>query len=78
MSAWASNGNFFHSVKEDNPWLKVQLNKPTVVYSVTVGNRKDCCGDRSVSGPRIAKISGTMFFNPVCVFLGSLFWLPSL
>ena len=30
---------------EEKPWLIVQLNKVATITSVTVGNRKDCCGD---------------------------------
>ena len=43
--AWSGPG-FFHSKEEDNPWLRVQLNEPTKITSITVGNRKDCCGHR--------------------------------
>ena len=37
---------FFHSKTEDNPWLRIQLNRPTTITSVTISNRKDCCGER--------------------------------
>jgi len=43
--AW-SGPKFFHSALEDNPWLRIQLNKPTEITSITFGNRKGCCGDR--------------------------------
>ena len=36
----------FHSEEEDNPWLRVRLNKPFKITSVTVGNRKSCCGSK--------------------------------
>ena len=45
MNAW-SGPRFYHSKLEDNPWLRVQLNAPIKITSVTVGNRKGCCGDR--------------------------------
>ena len=37
---------WFHSENEDNPWLKLQLNRATMITSVTVRNRKDCCPER--------------------------------
>ena len=39
-------GDYFHSQEEDYPWLIIKLNRRTVIHSVGVGNRKDCCGDR--------------------------------
>ena len=42
----SNNSGFFHSNQENNPWLRIQLNKPTTVTSVTIINRKDCCGER--------------------------------
>ena len=43
--AWEGR-RFFRSKEEDNPWLRVQLNGPTIITSITVGNRKYCCGER--------------------------------
>ena len=37
---------FFQSMKEDKPWLRIQLNRPTSVFSVSIINRRDCCGER--------------------------------
>ena len=37
---------FFHSQQENNPWLTVELNRPVTISSVTITNRKDCCGER--------------------------------
>ena len=42
--AWNGGNNFFHSKKEDNPWLRIQLNRKETITSVTVRNRLDCCG----------------------------------
>ena len=38
--------NFFHSKDEMFPWLEVKLPSTTMISSVTIVNRKDCCGDR--------------------------------
>ena len=45
MYAW-SGPKLFISKREDDPWLRVQLNEPSKITSITVGNRKDCCGER--------------------------------
>ena len=37
---------FFHSREENNPWLRIQLNRNETITSVSVRNRLDCCGDR--------------------------------
>ena len=37
---------FFHSMQENNPWLMLQLSRRTVITSVTIVNRKDCCGEK--------------------------------
>ena len=39
-------GDFFHSEVEDNPWLRIQLNRKETITSVTIRNRLDCCGER--------------------------------
>ena len=39
--AWSAGPRYFHSARENNPWVRVQLNEPTKIKSVTVGNRKD-------------------------------------
>ena len=49
--AWKGNdkkesSGFFHSKQEDNPWLRVKLNRKVGITSVTVRNRLDCCGER--------------------------------
>ena len=41
-----SNSGFFHSKRENKPWLRIQLNKPVILSSVIIVNRKDCCGAR--------------------------------
>ena len=40
------NSGFFHSKWEHNPWLDIQLTEPTYVTSLSIINRKDCCGGR--------------------------------
>ena len=37
---------FFSSVTEDNPWLRIQLNRKETITSVSIRNRLDCCGHR--------------------------------
>ena len=37
---------FFHSQGEDNPWLRIKLNRKVIISSVTIRNRLDCCGER--------------------------------
>ena len=41
-----SSSGFFLSREEGKPWLMIELNKPTTITSVTVINRKDCCGEK--------------------------------
>ena len=41
-----SRTGFFSSEEEEKPWLQIRLNQPTEISSVTVINRKDCCGER--------------------------------
>ena len=42
------NTGFFHSTYEHNPWLLIQI-PLSRLYSVTIINRKDCCGERLVN-----------------------------
>ena len=37
---------FFNSKREDDPWLRIQLNRKETITSVTIRNRLDCCGER--------------------------------
>ena len=39
----------FHSEGEDNPWLRIKLNRKVIISSVTIRNRLDCCGERLVN-----------------------------
>lgn len=39
---------FFHTLEERNPWLEIDLGKPTSFSLVEVTNRSDCCPDRAV------------------------------
>ena len=31
---------------ENNPWLRIKLNRKATITSVTIRNRIDCCGER--------------------------------
>ena len=42
----ATSVGIFHSSDEDNPWLRIQLNRKETITSVTIRNRLDCCGER--------------------------------
>ena len=49
MNGWATpikQGVYFLSNKESNPWIRFQLNRDTDITSITIVNRKDCCGQR--------------------------------
>jgi hypothetical protein len=38
---------FFHTNREQEPWVELDLGEPTLVERVDVRNRRDCCRDRS-------------------------------
>lgn len=38
---------FFHTQRESEPWVELDLGAPTTIERVDVGNRRDCCRDRS-------------------------------
>lgn len=38
---------FFHTTRELEPWVELDLGEPTVIRRVDVRNRRDCCRDRS-------------------------------
>ena len=42
----AVHTGFFHSNTEDNPWLRIQLNRKEKITSVTIRNRLDEGGER--------------------------------
>ena len=42
----AGSTGFFHSKQEDNPWLRIQLNRKETITSVTIRNPLHCCGER--------------------------------
>ena len=47
MNGWIiRKGWLFISKRESNPWVRFRLNKDTIITSITVVNRKDCCGGR--------------------------------
>ncbi len=57
-SAWAGcpcEGIFFHTEKENNPWLEYDLGKPTAIHRVEIKNRAECCEERAV--PLIVEMS---------------------
>jgi len=39
---------FFHTNLESNPWLEIDLGKPTEIHSVYIRNRSDCGQERAV------------------------------
>jgi hypothetical protein len=39
---------FFHTLEEKQPWVEIDLGKPTAFSLVEVTNRSDCCPDRAV------------------------------
>lgn len=49
------NGIFFHTKEEDNPWIEIDLEKPTPVSNVEVLNRSECCSERTV--PLVVELS---------------------
>lgn len=38
---------FFHTNREQDPWVELDLGEPTLIERVDVRNRRDCCRDRS-------------------------------
>jgi hypothetical protein len=38
---------FFHTNREQDPWVELDLGEPTLIHRVDVRNRRDCCRDRS-------------------------------
>jgi hypothetical protein len=51
-----SCGNaFFHTTEEDSPWIEYDLGAPTVLQSIKVLNRSDCCQDRAL--PMVVELS---------------------
>jgi len=38
---------FFHTNREQDPWVELDLGGPTLIHRVDVRNRRDCCRDRS-------------------------------
>jgi hypothetical protein len=34
---------FFHTKSDDHPWVRIDLGRPTVLRSIRVDNRTDCC-----------------------------------
>jgi hypothetical protein len=39
---------FFHTNRETNPWVEIDLGEPTTIQRVDVANRTDCCRDRAL------------------------------
>lgn len=48
MSGDRSQGIFFHTVEEENPWLEIDLGSPRSIQTVAIVNRRDCCRERAV------------------------------
>jgi hypothetical protein len=43
-----AKSHFFHTAREDHPFLRVDLEREVLVSSVRVDNRTDCCGERAL------------------------------
>jgi hypothetical protein len=57
-SAWAGcpcEGIFFHTEKENNPWLEYDLGAPKAIHRIEITNRAECCEERAV--PLIVEMS---------------------
>jgi len=46
---------FFHTTEERDPWVEIDLGKPTTFSRLEVTNRSDCCPDRAA--PLAAEVS---------------------
>ena len=46
---------FFCTTDEQNPWVEIDLGKPTAFSSLEITNRSDCCGERAT--PLAAEVS---------------------
>ncbi|HEX2871320.1 MAG TPA: discoidin domain-containing protein [Polyangiaceae bacterium] len=46
---------FFCTLEESNPWVEIDLGKPTDFSRLDVTNRSDCCGERAA--PLVAEVS---------------------
>jgi hypothetical protein len=46
---------FFCTLEESNPWVEIDLGKPTTFSRLEIINRSDCCGDRAA--PLAAEVS---------------------
>ena len=38
---------FFHTNREQDPWVEIDLGQPTSIHRVDIRNRRDCCRDRT-------------------------------
>jgi hypothetical protein len=57
-SDWAlcpCDGLFFHTNRENNPWLEYDLGKPKAIHRIEIKNRPDCCEERAI--PLIVEMS---------------------
>lgn len=50
-----TGGAFFSTGDDTSPWWSIDLGKPTLIESVTLENRGDCCPDRAV--PLVIEVS---------------------
>ena len=51
----------FHTRKEQNPWLLVNLQRPVRATQIVVYNRTDCCQERSVPLTVLTSLDGKQF-----------------
>ena len=50
-SDWAlcpCDGVFFHTNRENNPWMEYDLGKPTAIKRLEITNRQECCEERAI------------------------------
>ena len=46
---------FFHTLEEDHPWIKIDLERVESVGRFTINNRRDCCAERAI--PLVVEVS---------------------
>lgn len=43
-----TEGLFFHTRKEEHPWIRIDLPREALLRSVRIENRSDCCSERAL------------------------------
>jgi hypothetical protein len=52
---------FFHTNREQHPWVEIDLVEPTLIRRVDVRNRRDCCQDRAFPLAIESSLDGTQW-----------------